>query len=421
MLELTFLGTGSMTPTKDRNHSGVFIKHLHEGILVDCGENIQRQMKVAGLSLAKVTRILISHWHGDHTLGLPGLIQSMNAAGYPHTLHVYGPKGTKKYFEHLFQSFAAKGIVEHEINEVTPGIFFETEDFYLEAQELKHSVPCIGFSFVEKERLRINVDKAQKLGLQGPILGKLQNGEDIIFKGEKIKAKDVTYKVEKKKIVKTAAAPAKIKGKKTAPAKAQEVVAAKKGRQAKEDSKKNEEAAPIKGRGRGRSDDIINVSESSFKVDIEKEIKESLVEEILSLSESFSIKSIFDSLKLVDYFQSDSDECIEKDCDNPDTTLGYCRYHYIKNWADIKKKQNILLDGKLQRFVTELMEKYPIKYLEAVLTDLADEKAFYNSLKELDIESAAEVFDDVDNDLVEDEQDIAFETKGLSSKDFEEI
>ncbi|HLE10546.1 MAG: hypothetical protein A2504_14220 [Bdellovibrionales bacterium RIFOXYD12_FULL_39_22] len=228
-------------------------------------------------------------------------------------------------------------------------------------------------------------------------------------------------KVEKKKIVKTAAAPAKIKGKKTAPAKAQEVVAAKKGRQAKEDSKKNEEAAPIKGRGRGRSDDIINVSESSFKVDIEKEIKESLVEEILSLSESFSIKSIFDSLKLVDYFQSDSDECIEKDCDNPDTTLGYCRYHYIKNWADIKKKQNILLDGKLQRFVTELMEKYPIKYLEAVLTDLADEKAFYNSLKELDIESAAEVFDDVDNDLVEDEQDIAFETKGLSSKDFEEI
>ncbi|MBS3123923.1 ribonuclease Z [Candidatus Woesearchaeota archaeon] len=200
MTEITFLGTSCMQPTKTRNHSGIMLSYKTENILMDCGEGIQRQMRQTGIKPAKITRLLISHWHGDHVFGIPGLMSAMGADQYAKKLYIYGPKGTKKYFEHLFQSFAAKGIVEHEINEVTPGIFFETEDFYLEAQELKHSVPCIGFSFVEKERLRINVDKAQKLGLQGPILGKLQNGEDIIFKGEKIKAKDVTYKVEKKKI-----------------------------------------------------------------------------------------------------------------------------------------------------------------------------------------------------------------------------
>ncbi|MBI2151845.1 ribonuclease Z [Candidatus Woesearchaeota archaeon] len=200
MVEITFLGTSCMQPTKKRNHSGIMLAYKTENILMDCGEGIQRQMRQTGIKPAKITRLLISHWHGDHVFGIPGLMSAMGADQYAKKLYIYGPKGTKKYFEHLFQSFAAKGIVEHEIKEVEPGIFLETEDFYLEAQELKHSVPCIGFSFVEKDRLRINVAKAEKLGLSGPLLGKLQKGEDITFKGEKIKAKDLTYKVERKRI-----------------------------------------------------------------------------------------------------------------------------------------------------------------------------------------------------------------------------
>jgi len=71
-MDIVFLGTSSMVPTKDRNHSGMFISHKNVGILMDCGEGIQRQMKIAGINIVKINKILISHWHGDHFLGLPG-------------------------------------------------------------------------------------------------------------------------------------------------------------------------------------------------------------------------------------------------------------------------------------------------------------------------------------------------------------
>ncbi|HII16669.1 TPA: ribonuclease Z [Candidatus Woesearchaeota archaeon] len=191
-----------MTPTKDRNHSGVFIKHLHEGILVDCGENIQRQMKVAGLSLAKVTRILISHWHGDHTLGLPGLIQSMNAAGYPHTLHVYGPKGTKKRFGYMYQAFAFDDrSIRVELHEIEEGIVFETRELTAAARLLDHGIDTYGYEVAEKDRRRIDLKKAKALLVpHGPLMGKLQAGERIKLGKKTIKPEDATYVVKGKKV-----------------------------------------------------------------------------------------------------------------------------------------------------------------------------------------------------------------------------
>jgi ribonuclease Z len=200
MVEITFLGTSSMKPTKTRNHSGILLKYKTENILMDCGEGTQRQMKIGGIKPAKITRLLISHWHGDHVFGIPGLMSTMGADQFAQKLYIYGPKGTKKYLEHLFKSFAAKDIIEHEVMEVNSGVFFENEDFRLEARQLKHSVPCIGFSFVEKERRRINVVKANKLGLQGITLGKLQKGKTIVLNGRKIKPEEVTYIVPGKKI-----------------------------------------------------------------------------------------------------------------------------------------------------------------------------------------------------------------------------
>lgn len=201
MIEITFLGTGSMQPTKNRNHSGILLSYKTENILFDCGEGIQRQMRIAGIKPAKITRLCLSHWHGDHVFGLPGLLSTMGADKPDKILKIYGPPGTKKYFEHLFQSFAAKDIIEHEIYEVSPGKILENEDFVLEARQLRHSAPCFGYSFLEKERRRINLAKAKKLGLEeGPLLGQLQQGKDIIIKGKKIKAEDVTYLVPGKKI-----------------------------------------------------------------------------------------------------------------------------------------------------------------------------------------------------------------------------
>ena len=200
MTEIIFLGTSCMQPTKKRNHSGFLLRYKNENILFDCGENIQRQMRLTGLKPAKITRLLISHWHGDHVFGIPGVMSAIGVDQFAKKLFIYGPKGSKKYLEHMFKSFAAKSIIDYEIKEVHSGIFFENDDFKLEAQPLNHSVDCIGFSFIEKDRRRIRVAKAEKLGLKGPLLGKLQQGKDITFKGEKIKADDLSYIVNGKKI-----------------------------------------------------------------------------------------------------------------------------------------------------------------------------------------------------------------------------
>ena len=199
-MEILFLGTSCMQPTKERNHSGILLSYKAEHILLDCGEGIQRQMRLAGEKPAKVTRLLISHWHGDHVFGIAGLMSSMGADQFAKKLYIYGPKGSKAYFAHLWKSFAAKNIIDFELQEVEEGVFFENEDFILEAQKLKHSVPCLGFSFQEKDRRRINIIKANKIGLKGPLLGKLQQGEDVIWEGRKIKVEEVTYVVPGKKI-----------------------------------------------------------------------------------------------------------------------------------------------------------------------------------------------------------------------------
>ena len=199
-MEITFLGTSCMQPTKERNHSGVLLSYNKENILFDCGEGTQRQMRVAGIKPAKTTRLCISHWHGDHVFGIPGLLSAMGADQYSEKLHIYGPKGSKKYMEHLLQSFAAKGIVDHEVKEVSSGIVFETDEFTLVCEPLKHSTPCVGYSLIEKTKFRIDVAKAKKLGLEGHILGKLQQGEDVVHLGRKIMAGEVTYAVPGKKV-----------------------------------------------------------------------------------------------------------------------------------------------------------------------------------------------------------------------------
>jgi len=201
MMEITFLGTGCMMPTKTRNHSGILVTRGKENMLFDCGEGIQRQMRIAGVKPAKITRLLISHWHGDHVFGIPGLMSSMGADQYADKLIIYGPLGSKNYFEHLFKSFAAKSIIPYEVHEVKEGMVFETDEFVVEARKMRHSVPCLGYMLIEKDRRRVNLAKAKKFGLsEGPELGNLQLGKSVMVKGKKINPDDVTYIVKGKKL-----------------------------------------------------------------------------------------------------------------------------------------------------------------------------------------------------------------------------
>ena len=200
MMEIVFLGTSAMVPTKERNHPGIFISYKNEGILLDCGEGIQRQLKIAGISPTKITKIFISHWDGDHVLGLPGLLQTLGLQKYNRTIFIYGPKGTKRFMKAILSTFIFKEKYSIKVEEVS-GKFFETEDFYLEAKSMTHGIPCNAYNFVIKDKLRIDKKKLAKTKLpSGPLVSKLKQGKNVSYKGKKYKAKNLTYVEKGKKI-----------------------------------------------------------------------------------------------------------------------------------------------------------------------------------------------------------------------------
>ncbi len=201
-MQITFLGTSCMMPTKERNPSAVFLQFKSDGILFDCGEGTQRQMRLAGIPLSKVTKICISHWHGDHVLGLPGLLLTIASLELSRAVEIYGPRGSKRAFQALFGGIEFETKFNIRIHEVHEGVFFENDDYRMESLPMKHPVPCVAFSFVEKDRRRIKVDYVKKLGIpEGPLLGKLQRGQNIEFKGKKVSVDDATNLVKGKKIV----------------------------------------------------------------------------------------------------------------------------------------------------------------------------------------------------------------------------
>ena len=188
-MEIVFLGTSSMVPTKDRNHSAIYVRTKSCGILVDCGEGTQRQMKIAGLKLVSVNKILLTHWHGDHTLGLPGFLQTLNSGSntYSGVLEIYGPPGIKKKFEMMKATFDFELEYEVKIEEAKNGVIFKNKDFGIESRLLDHTIPSYGYNIVEEPKRSIQMDKIKKLKLPaGPLIGRLQEGETVNFEGREI-------------------------------------------------------------------------------------------------------------------------------------------------------------------------------------------------------------------------------------------
>ncbi|MFC1741216.1 ribonuclease Z [Nanoarchaeota archaeon] len=206
MIEITFLGTSAMVPTKERNVSGIFLRYKNEGILLDCGEGSQRQMNIAGVNRNSVTKILISHWHGDHVSGIVGLLQTMANKEANPTVDIYGPVGTKERVGHMLKMVIFDVQINLNIHELVPKkddilVAVENEDYIIECGALDHNVPCIGYSFIEKDKLNIDDAKKKKLGVRdGPHLRKLKDGKAITYKGKEIAPEDITYLVEGKKI-----------------------------------------------------------------------------------------------------------------------------------------------------------------------------------------------------------------------------
>ena len=144
-MELTFLGTSGAIPTKERNQSGIHLKFLSNNILFDCGEGTQRQLFKASISPMKINTIFISHVHGDHLLGLGGLIQTMNFNNRTKDLHIYGPKEIKKYIDFFSKWDYVDFNFEIKFHGLKEGMVMDSPDFKINAFELEHGMPCFGF------------------------------------------------------------------------------------------------------------------------------------------------------------------------------------------------------------------------------------------------------------------------------------
>lgn len=199
-IKITFLGTSDSVPTAERNHTSILLNHEKENILIDCGEGTQRQFRKAGLNPCKITKILITHWHGDHVLGISGLLQTLSFSGYNRKLLIYGPKGTKNFMKKLLDTFVFRSEHPIEVKEVS-GKFLEDKDFFIESKAMAHGTPCNAYSFVKKGQIKIDKKKLEKLKIpSSSLLKKLKEGKDIIYAGKKYKAKDLTFREGDKKI-----------------------------------------------------------------------------------------------------------------------------------------------------------------------------------------------------------------------------
>ena len=197
-IKITFIGTGDSIPTKKRNHTAILVGYKNENILIDCGEGTQRQFKMAEISPTKLTKVLLTHWHGDHILGLPGLFQTLYMNNYNKTLEVYGPKETK-YFIDLLKNFV--NIQIHLLVREISGTVVETPEYIIKSLPMSHGIPNNGYSLEIKSKIRLDKKKLKKLKLpNSPLLKQLQQGKSISFRGKTISPKQVSYFEKGKKV-----------------------------------------------------------------------------------------------------------------------------------------------------------------------------------------------------------------------------
>ena len=191
-MELIFLGTSSAVHSKERNHPSIALKAFGEIMLFDCGEATQRQLIYTNVSPMKISKIFISHFHGDHILGLPGLLQSMSLLGREKKITIYGPKGLGMLENAIYSLGYCKIEYPVEFVEIDSGIVEETEEYIISAQLVHHNVPNLAYSIEEKKKPRFLREKAIELGVPiGPAFGRLHNGEEVEVNGKIIKPEQV--------------------------------------------------------------------------------------------------------------------------------------------------------------------------------------------------------------------------------------
>jgi ribonuclease Z len=174
MREFVALGTASQVPTRYRNHNGYLLRFDDEVILFDPGEGTQRQLLMAGISVSPLTRICITHFHGDHSLGLAGVIQRISLDRVPHPVVVNFPAGGRTFFDRLRHATSFYDNSDLRPEPVDGSFAVETSAGRLTALPLRHSIETYGYRLVEPDSRRMLPDRLAAHGITGPAVGELQ-------------------------------------------------------------------------------------------------------------------------------------------------------------------------------------------------------------------------------------------------------
>lgn len=191
--DITILGCSSQQPTRKRNHGAYLFRWNDEGLLFDPGEGTQRQFIFANVAPPVVSRIFISHFHGDHCLGLGSMLMRLNLDKVTHQIHCYYPASGKKYFDRLRYGTAYHetiSVVEHPVS--AAGLVHDDGRFRIEATFLEHGIDNIGWRITEPDVRKFDRQKLDALGVRGPTVRELQQKGALLIDGKMINLDDVS-------------------------------------------------------------------------------------------------------------------------------------------------------------------------------------------------------------------------------------
>ena len=192
--ELVVLGTASQAPTRERNHNGYLLRWDGQGLMFDPGEGTQRQMLLAGVRASEINRICVTHFHGDHTLGLPGVLQRIALDRVAHDVVCHYPASGQAFFNHLRHAayFHDVAAVRERAASGDPDVLAETGAWRLLARPLSHRVPTVGYQLTEPDGRRMRPDRLAALGISGPAVGRLAADGSLEVDGRRIGLDEVS-------------------------------------------------------------------------------------------------------------------------------------------------------------------------------------------------------------------------------------
>lgn len=186
-LRVVFLGTAGSIPTPERGLPAIALLRKGELILFDCGEGTQRQMIRAKVGLHRKTKVFVTHMHGDHVLGLPGVLQTMSLLDRERKLEIYGPPGIEDFVEAMRRTVEFKLTFPVETFETDAGVVCEEKEYKVRAVWADHGTPSLAYALTEVPRPgRFHPERARSLGVpEGPLWSELQHGRVVKLSGGK--------------------------------------------------------------------------------------------------------------------------------------------------------------------------------------------------------------------------------------------